>query len=289
MSLTFRRQIRIIENSQTIQGLKLNMIIALPALDPVAFSIGPLAIRWYSLAYIAGILFALFWLKKSNERDHYLSKEAYDDWIMWSVLSVILGGRIGYVLFYNFEFFLENPLEIFAFWHGGMSFHGGLFGAIFGMWLYARKYKINFLQLMDNLAIAAPVGLFCGRLANFMNMELYGRVSESDFGIIFPNAGNLPRHPSQLYEAALEGILLFVILFSLNRFSRISKFYGKTSGLFLIFYGSFRIIIENFREPDEQLGFIFAQITMGQLLSLPLILIGIFLFLFCSKTKKDLA
>jgi phosphatidylglycerol:prolipoprotein diacylglycerol transferase len=267
----------------------INFPIILPELDPVAFAIGPLAIRWYSLAYIAGILFCLFWLKKSNQREQFLTKDAYDDWITWSVLSIILGGRFGYVFFYNFEYFIHHPLEIFAFWHGGMSFHGGLVGAIFGMWLYAKKYKINFLQLMDCLSVAAPVGLFFGRLANFMNMELFGRVSGSDFGIIFPNAGDLPRHPSQLYEAFLEGILLFILLFTLQSKTRILDYRGKLSGVFLIFYGLSRILIENFREPDEQLGFIFAKITMGQLLSLPLIFLGIYLLLFCKESKKNLA
>jgi len=264
------------------------MIITLPELDPVAIHLGSFGIRWYSLAYIIGILAGLFWLKKSNEKRHFLTKAAYDDWITWAVLSIILGGRLGYVLFYNLSFFIQNPLEIFAFWHGGMSFHGGLLGMIFGMWLFSKKYKIDFLQLMDNLSVAAPIGLFCGRIANFMNMELYGRVSEGNFGIIFPNAGPLPRHPSQLYEAALEGVLLFLILFTLSQKTRIMDFRGKLSGIFLILYGLFRSIIENFREPDEQLGFIFAKITMGQLLSLPLIFLGIFLLLFHQKGKKNL-
>lgn len=253
--------------------------IIIPEFDPIAISIGPLAIRWYSLAYIAGILFTLFWIKKSNKKNNFLTKKAYDDWLTWAIISIILGGRFGYVLFYNTSYFLHNPLEIFAFWHGGMSFHGGLLGAIFGMWLFAKKYKINFLQLTDCLAVAAPVGLFCGRLANFVNLELYGRVTGSNFGVIFPNAGDLPRHPSQLYEAFLEGILLFTILFYLQFFTKIEKTYGKLSGVFLVFYGSSRILIENFREPDEQLGFFFEKITMGQLLSLPLILLGIFLIL----------
>ncbi|MBU6339064.1 MAG: prolipoprotein diacylglyceryl transferase [Rickettsiales bacterium] len=247
----------------------------LPEIDPVAFSFGQIAIRWYSLAYIAGVLFTLFWLKKANKKNKFLSEEAYDDWIVWAVLSVMLGGRIGYVLFYNFSYFLHNPLEILAFWQGGMSFHGGLLGSIFGMWLYAKKYKINFLQLTDALAVAAPVGLFFGRLANFANMELYGRISGSDFGIVFPNAGDLPRHPSQLYEAALEGVLLFIILFSLYHVNKVRQKHGCLSGLFLTFYGSFRILIENFREPDEQIGFLFNLVTMGQLLSLPLILFGL--------------
>jgi phosphatidylglycerol---prolipoprotein diacylglyceryl transferase len=258
----------------------------LPNLDPIAFSLGPIAIRWYSLAYIAGILFTLFWLKKSNEKDNFLSKEAYDDWLTWAVLSIILGGRIGYVLFYNFSYFLSNPLEIFAFWHGGMSFHGGLIGAIFGMWIFAKKYKINFLKLTDCLAVAAPIGLFFGRIANFINMELYGRVTDSKFGIIFPNAGEFPRHPSQLYEAFFEGILSFAILFCLRRFSKFSKQNGFLSGIFLILYGSSRILVENFREPDQQIGFLFSEITMGQLLSLPLILLGIAMIFF--RPKKNI-
>jgi len=260
--------------------------IILPEIDPTALSLGPIAIRWYSLAYIAGILFALFWLKKLNQKDNFLSQKAYDDWLVWAVLSIMIGGRLGYVFFYNSSYFLENLLEIFAFWQGGMSFHGGLLGSIFGMWLFAKKYKVNFLQLTDALSIAAPIGLFFGRLANFVNMELYGRVSGSNFGIIFPNAGDLPRHPSQLYEAALEGILLFLILFSLNHFTKIRQVKGCLSGLFLVFYGSFRILIENFREPDTQIGFLFDNVTMGQLLSLPLILLGIFLIIFPIFSEK---
>ncbi len=216
-----------------------------------------------------------------------MSAAAYDDWLLWAVFSIILGGRFGYVFFYNSQYFLSNPLEIFAIWQGGMSFHGGLLGAILGMWIFAKKYKINFLQLTDALAVAAPVGLFFGRLANFVNLELYGRVSGSSFGIIFPGAGNLPRHPSQLYEAGLEGILLFLVLFSLNNLTKIRKYCGALSGLFLVLYGSFRMAIEHFREPDAQIGFVFYDITMGQVLSLPLILLGIFLLFFCQKTSKN--
>jgi phosphatidylglycerol:prolipoprotein diacylglycerol transferase len=263
--------------------------IILPVFDPIIFSIGPLAIRWYSLAYITGILFVLFWLKKSNEREKFLSEKAYDDWLTWAVLSIILGGRVGYVLFYNLPYFIENPLEIFAFWNGGMSFHGGILGAILGMRLFATHYKVNFLQFADNVAIGVPVGLFCGRIANFINLELYGRVTGSDFGVIFPNAGILPRHPSQLYEAFLEGIVLFAILFSLNRFTKISQFRGKLSGVFLIFYGIFRSFVEIFREPDEQIGLIFEYLTLGQILSVPLVLLGVYLVFFHKNWKKNLA
>ena len=265
--------------------------IHLPELNPIALQLGPIAIRWYSLAYIAGILFTMFWLKKCNEKEKFLSEKAYDDWLFWAVLSILLGGRLGYVFFYNSSYFLHHPLEIFAFWQGGMSFHGGLIGAIFGMWLFARKYKIDFLKLTDALAVAAPIGLLCGRIANFINMELYGRVTGSDFGIIFPNGGDLPRHPSQLYEAALEGVFLFIILFSLNHFTKISKERGILSGLFLVFYGSFRILIENFREPDVQIGFLktgffLGEITMGQVLSIPLIIFGLVIIFFRPKNNN---
>lgn len=265
--------------------------IHLPELDPIAISLGPIAIRWYSLAYIAGVLFGLSFLKYCNKKDKFLSEEALDEWLFWIVLSILLGGRFGYILFYNFSYFLSNPLEIFAFWHGGMSFHGGLFGSIFGMWLFAKKYKIDFLKLTDALVVAAPVGLFFGRIANFINMELYGRVTGSDYGVIFPGAGDLPRHPSQLYEAFLEGIVLFIILFSLQRLSKLAKNPGFLGGTFLALYGFFRILIENFREPDLQIGFISwgflsIKITLGQLLSLPLIFIGIAIVFFRLKRKK---
>lgn len=264
-------------------------IIHLQPIDPVALQIGPLAVRWYSLAYIAGILCALLFLKYENHKRQIMSKQAYDDWLMWAVLSIIIGGRLGYVLFYNTFYFLANPLEIFAVWQGGMSFHGGLAGVIFGMWLFCRHYKIRYFALMDTLATIAPIGLFFGRIANFVNMELYGRATNSDFGVIFPGAGDFPRHPSQIYEAALEGILLFIILFSLGKFTRIREKTGAISGLFLIFYGFFRLIIENFREPDEQLGFLFEQVTMGQILSAPLILAGVVIFIYSKKSSQTKA
>ncbi len=208
-----------------------------------------------------------------------MSTKAYDDWLFWAVLSIMLGGRLGYVLFYNPPYFLQNPLEILAIWQGGMSFHGGLCGAIIGMYLFAKKNKIEFLRLTDVLSIAAPVGLFCGRIANFINMELYGRVTDGNYGVIFPNAGALPRHPSQLYEAGLEGVLAFIILISLYKFTNLKEKFGILSGIFLTLYGSFRILIENFRQPDEQIGFILGKMTMGQALSMPLILLGITLIL----------
>lgn len=252
------------------------MIVTLPNIDPNIFTIGPIAIRWYSFAYILGILFAWFLLKYFNKKKPIMSEEAWDDWLFWAVMGIVLGGRLGYVLFYSPEFYIQNPLQILAIWQGGMSFHGGLVGSIVAMFLFSKKYKINFLELMDNISIAAPIGLFFGRIANFINMELYGRITNSDFGVIFPNGGDLPRHPSQLYEAILEGLVLFLILFVTAKFTKVKETKsGFLSGLFLIGYGSARIFVEQFRQPDEQLGFIFVHVTMGQILSLPLILFGI--------------
>ncbi len=248
--------------------------ITLPEFNPNLIELGGFAIRWYSLAYIAGILLAWGSIKYFNRSK--LSKEALDDWLFFAVLGVVLGGRLGYVLFYNFGFYVDNPLQILAVWHGGMSFHGGCLGAIISMQIFAKKYKINFLELTDTLSIAAPIGLFFGRIANFINLELYGRITGSDFGVIFPNAGNLPRHPSQLYEAALEGLLLFIILFSLAKFTKIREKVGAISGLFLLLYSAARAFIEQFREPDEQIGLLFNQhVTMGQVLSVPMIIAGL--------------
>lgn len=263
------------------------MIINVPDFDPVALSLGPLEIRWYSLAYIAGILFVMYWLKKENQREEFLSKKAYDDWIMWAVGSVLLGGRLGYVLFYNFSYFIHHPLEVFAFWNGGMSFHGGLLGCILGSYLFCKKYHVNFLRFGDVMCVSAPIALMFGRLANFINLELYGRVTNSDFGFVFPGAGELPRHPSQLYEAFFEGLILFIILFIFSKTKKTKSQNGFLSGVFLIGYGSFRFLIENFRQPDDHIGFLFANITTGQLLSLPLILIGIILVLDVKKFAKS--
>ncbi len=260
------------------------MIIELPNFDPVIFSIGFVAIRWYSLAYILGIVFAFLLLKNFNKKSKIMSEKALDDWLMWAVFGIIIGGRLGYVLFYNFGYYLENPLEILEVWRGGMSFHGGLIGSIVSMFLFAKKHKIDFLELMDILSIAAPVGLFFGRIANFINMELYGRITNSDFGVIFPNAGSLPRHPSQLYEAVLEGLLPFLIISSLAKYTKIQNKKGLISGLFLTFYGCARMFVEQFREPDEQIGFLFGNITMGQTLSLPILIVGLIL-IFSAKSK----
>jgi phosphatidylglycerol:prolipoprotein diacylglycerol transferase len=261
--------------------------IIVSLIDPVAIKIGFIQIRWYSIAYVFAIIATMLFIKKNNQNYQILSKKAYDDWLMWAVLSIMIGGRFGYVFFYNFSHYLANPIEMFFIWRGGMSFHGGLIGAIFGMFFFAKKYQINYLKLTDIISVIAPVGLLAGRIANFINNELYGRITNSNYGFIFPEAGDLPRHPSQLYEAFLEGFVLFLIMLILYNFSNLKTKTGSLSGVFLIFYGIFRIIAENFREPDFQIGFIFNNITMGQILSLPMIFIGVFL-LFFKTSKKDL-
>jgi phosphatidylglycerol---prolipoprotein diacylglyceryl transferase len=265
--------------------------IILPFFDPSIITIGPLAIRWYSLAYIIGIFAVWFLLKKfgqnSNKKDNILSKEALDDWFVWAVLGILIGGRLGYVFFYNLSFYAQNPLQALAVWQGGMSFHGGLLGAIASMFLFAKKYQINFLKLTDILSIGAPIGLFLGRIANFINLELYGRVTDSKWGMIFPNASPLPRHASQLYEAFLEGLLLFIILFSLAKFTQIRNKAGFLSGLFLVLYAAARTFIEQFREPDAHIGLLLGgQITMGQILSLPIAALGVFVIFKSLKPQQ---
>jgi phosphatidylglycerol:prolipoprotein diacylglycerol transferase len=262
--------------------------IILPNFDPILISFGFVQIRYYSLAYIFGILFVIFFLKKYAKSEGLMNDKNIDDWLLYAVLAIVIGGRIGYVLFYNFSHFTANPSEIFAIWQGGMSFHGGFLGAILAMWLFCQKNNINFLKLSDLLAISSPIGLFFGRIANFINMELYGRVTDSNFGVIFPNIDNLPRHPSQIYEAILEGLLIFIILFFLKKYSKLSQIPGILAALFIILYGSARLFCEYFREPDSHIGFLFdSNITMGQILSMPVILVGfILLYLFVKKGNR---
>ncbi len=256
------------------------MIIELPIFNPNLIEVGPVALRWYSLAYIAGILFALFFLNYENKRLKFMCEKASENFLIWAVLSIMIGGRLGYVLFYNFGYFIHHPLEIFAVWQGGMSFHGGLLGSILGLYLFCRKYKIEFLQIADLLAISAPLGIFFGRMANFINLELYGRPTEGNFGFIFPTDPLLlPRHPSQLYEGIFEGLFVTILLFILSRKTKIQDKRGALSGLFLVIYGVARSVIENFREPDSHLGefdLILLDATMGQILSLPIIALGLF-------------
>ncbi len=260
-------------------------MLIFPAIDPVALEIGPLAIRWYSLAYVVGIVGG-WWLIKWLDRDRpILSKEALDDSILFAILGIILGGRLGYVLFYKFGYYLEHPMEILQVWQGGMSFHGGMIGFLLAMAWLARKHKIHFITLTDRLAVVAPMGLFFGRIANFINGELYGRVTDSRFGMIFPHSDGLPRHPSQLYQATLEGLLLFIVLLLLATSTKAKEITGRLSGVFMLGYGVARTVGELFREPDSQLGFLMAGLTMGQLLSLPMIALG--LYLLCVYKPKS--
>lgn len=244
-----------------------------PDISPIAFEVFGFGVRWYSLAYLAGFLlgwrYILFLIRNQSERPNTNDVE---DFFPWAVIGVILGGRLGYVLFYNPVFYLNNPLEIFQVWQGGMAFHGGALGVIIALFLFSWQQKINVLRLGDVVCAAVPIGLFFGRLANFINGELYGRISEVSWAIRFPAGGFLPRHPSQLYEAILEGVFLFVLLFFVYRVYH--KRPGMTAGLFLAGYGMSRFVVEYFREPDPQYGLFFDVISMGQILSLPMILVG---------------
>ena len=252
--------------------------IPFPAIDPVLISIGPLAIRWYSLAYIAGILLGWRYIVSlSARKPGVIDAAAIDDLIVWLVFGIILGGRLGYVLFYKPGYYLMNPIEAAYVWEGGMSFHGGALGVILAMALFARKRGIDFLRLADMVACAAPIGLFFGRIANFINGELFGRPSDVAWAVVFPRGGPEPRHPSQIYESFLEGLVLFLILAALWRYTRLRDRPGALGGVFLLGYGAFRLFVEFFREPDAHLGFLFGGVTMGQLLSLPLVIVGVWL------------
>ncbi len=252
------------------------MALSFPNIDPVALSLGPLDIRWYSLAYLAGFLIGwkvalyLSGLSKNGRP----TREDIDNFLPFAVLGVILGGRIGYVLFYQSSVYLNDPLQALKIWQGGMSFHGGTIGVILALILFARIQKIPLLRLSDIVCVVVPIGLFFGRIANFINGELFGRVSNVPWAVVFPYGGAEPRHPSQLYEAILEGAVLFVILLFLYHKKSIRERSGIISGAFLMGYGLFRMFIEFYRQPDEYLGFIFGSISMGQLLSLPMVLLG---------------
>ena len=251
--------------------------LAFPTIDPVAIQIGPFALRWYALAYVVSILLGWRYARALVARNESpLTPKMLDDFVGWAVLGIVLGGRIGYVVFYNPGYYLENPLQIFALWQGGMSFHGGLIGVISAMALFAHRRDLRVFQLSDTVAAATPIGLFFGRLANFTNGELFGWPSHVPWAMVFPNGGPLPRHPSQLYEAALEGLLLFCVLaVAAWRYQALRR-PGLLSGLFLCGYALSRMAVELFREPDPQLGFLIGGATMGQLLSLPMFAFGIF-------------
>ncbi len=261
--------------------------ILFPSIKPEIFSLGPyhvggwelgpFAIRWYALAYIAGLILGWRWCLAIAKRPPLSAKILdIDDFLTWATVGVVLGGRLGYVLFYLPHHYAANPLEIFQVWHGGMSFHGGALGVLVAILLFTRRRGLNPLAFGDIIVCAVPIGLFFGRIANFINSELWGRVTDVPWGVIFPNGGPEPRHPSQLYEACLEGLVLFVIVNWLERSTTIREKPGALSGVLLIGYGIARIIAEFFRVPDEFLGYLaFDIVTMGQILSLPLIIAGL--------------
>ena len=267
-------------------------VLPFPAIDPVLVSIGPFAIRWYALAYICGILLGWLYARTiiANQRlwggPAPFTATDFDDFVLWVTLGIILGGRAGYVLFYNFDFFIAHPLEILQVWKGGMSFHGGFLGCVLAVVLFGLKRKISILSLGDITCAVAPIGLFFGRLANFVNGELWGRPTDVPWAMVFPSpeAGPWPRHPSQLYEAALEGLVLFCVLAVLVRAGALKR-PGLILGAFAIGYAVARSVCELFREPDAQLGFLWGGMTMGMLLSVPLLIAGICLVAFALRRQ----
>ena len=249
--------------------------IAFPDINPVAWQIGPVPIRWYALAYIAGITLGWWALRAIGAaRPAVLSRQDADDFMLWATLAIVLGGRLGYVLFYNLPYFVQHPFEILQLWNGGMSFHGGFLGCVLAVVLFARHRHISILSLGDLTCAAGTIGLFLGRIANFINGELWGRTTDVPWAMVFPNGGPLPRHPSQLYEAALEGVVLFTVLYLFIRGGALRR-PGFVIGAFAIGYAIARSFCELFREPDPQLGFLWRGLTMGMLLCAPLLLAGI--------------
>lgn len=258
----------------------MELALAYPLIDPVAFAIGPVVIRWYALAYLAGFVLGWRYCARIARRIAGRPDPAdYDDFLTWAVVGTILGGRIGYVLFYNLPYYLDNPIEALSVWKGGMSFHGGLTGVVVAVLLFCRSRGISPFAFADPIGAAAPIGLFFGRIANFINGELYGRAADGvPWAMVFPHDPlQLPRHPSQLYEAGLEGLLLFAVMAVLVRRREILARPGLAGGLFFVGYALARIVAEVFREPDPQLGFLWGGATMGQLLSLPMLAFGIWL------------
>ena len=251
--------------------------------DPVAFQIMSFEIRWYSLAYILGIVIGWTLCKKIFIKNSDIS-DKFDDYITYLIIGIIVGGRLGYIIFYNFSYYSENILDIFKIWQGGMSFHGGLLGVIASSYIFAKKNNQNIFSYLDQVSLVAPIGIFFGRLANFINSELYGTTTDVPWSVIFIKVDNLSRHPSQLYEAILEGIILFLILIYFINKNYLKK-PGLISGLFLIYYSLFRFFVEFFRVPDEQIGYLILDLTMGQIISLLFAATGIILFYLKNENK----
>tara|TARA_Y100001970_G_C13971442_1_gene718409 strand:+ start:76 stop:840 length:765 start_codon:yes stop_codon:yes gene_type:complete len=245
--------------------------------DPVAFQIFSLEIRWYSLAYIFGIIFGWIYCKNKLIKDEKLFN-LFNDFLTYVIVAIIIGGRLGYVLIYNFKYYLENFLEIFMIWNGGMSFHGAVMGIFVASFIFSKKNKIDPFYFLDKISLVAPIGIFLGRLANFINSELYGKETDIFWSVKFIAVDNISRHPSQIYEAIFEGLILFILL---NNFNNKENFRnpGIISSMFLIFYSSFRFIIEFFREPDPQIGYLIFQLSLGQIISIIFIFLGLSLYL----------
>jgi phosphatidylglycerol:prolipoprotein diacylglycerol transferase len=266
------------------------LLVDFPVFDPVALALGPIVIRWYALAYIVGIVLGWVYARSLIKKERLWGGEVpitlpqLDDFILWVTIGIIVGGRTGYVLFYNLPFFIAHPSEILELWKGGMSFHGGFLGCVAAVMLFARRNNISILSL----GAVAPIGLFLGRIANFINSELWGRHAEASlpWAMIFPNGGPLPRHPSQLYEAGLEGIVLFTALAIMIRMGALKR-PGLILGSFIAIYGIARIIGEHFREPDPQLGFLWGGLTMGMLLSVPMIIVGAIIITAALRRKAN--
>jgi len=269
----------------------MQLLIPYPAINPILVHIGPLPIRWYALAYIAGLVLGWAYARYLVGKDSlwnglpHPSKASIDDLVVYVAFGIILGGRLGYVLFYNPGLYFAHPAEIVAVWKGGMSFHGGLVGTVIGIILFARQAKVPVLTVMDVTAASVPIGLCLGRIANFIKPELWGRPTNVPWAMIFPGSDGQPRHPSQLYEAALEGVLLFVILYVAIRLGGLRRV-GFITGIFVLGYAVARITCEFFRQPDPQLGFLFGGATMGMLLSLPLVVAGLGLIIFALRGKS---
>ena len=272
------------------------MAIVINPINPVAFNVFGLPVRWYALAYIVAFITGFVIMKRltrNKDSEIYLTKPQMDDFLSYFVLGVIIGGRLGYVLFYNLLFFIYHPLEIFALWHGGMSFHGGFLGAIIATFLFVKKQKFesgsvvrNSFKILDILAVLAPIGLGLGRIANFINMEVMGRATNSPLGIVFTGQTDIPRHPSPLYEASLEGVVLFTIMWLLYRKTNLRKHTGALSGIFCILYAIFRIFCEQFRQPDAQIGFLTDWgLTMGMTLSGAVFIIGVVVLTIALRKK----
>ena len=246
-----------------------------PEISPIALSLGPIDIRWYSLAYLTGILAAWFLLLRNNDKNKLgYSRQQIEDLAFYVTLGIIIGGRLGYAVFYGGAEMWLKPWRLLELWKGGMSFHGGIAGVIGAVWLFARKYQFKFLAITDLVVLYTPIGMFLGRIANFINDELWGRETDVPWAVRFPNGGYVPRHPSQLYEAFFEGIIIFIVLNLMWRLPKVRERSGIVSAMFVLLYGVFRILMEQFRQPDVQLGFFFGGVTMGQMLSVPLIAAG---------------